>query len=431
MNVRTFSLFAAGCAFFQLTPNATFAADLEIACPPAAALYDKIYNCGGNSIASSYAMTCSNAISLSWNQAQKKVQTLLASNAKNSTHQQGSSEGNAGADYQNAMEILRSQINLMEIYTDRLADYTNSMVDLQTGVDDDSSLDCFSDAYHTIQNIIDQLYDQRENAIRTYMTATALGTTSDLFHANLVDTRPNTLLSATLGSGVDNKGLNQNQSNISAASAKAQAVVSPHGQGKITATGSQSARRTLTLTDTSASVSAGSGTISQTSYSPVSGVVTPTTNSGPSAQTNFSDPTQNSSLGSNQNPKNLDIAGSDIQSLSNYKDLLGIDANSTGSAKLENNARTIASSEQKSTKIGGSINPSRNENGNPTEAGLVANYPGDGSPASTPSVRMAQENAQNTFNSTAMNAGSDANASYSIFERVHKKIGLLAKQRKF
>jgi hypothetical protein len=154
--------------FFVLVPFAAFAEGPGktpakkpklVACPEGAKIEKEIYNCGRNSFPVKLAKVCEKALTRQSEESGHALADLMSelNSSAPGAGAQGASLEDARSRLGLAISNLTTQIHDLQQSADRVARYTLVMIDAPDGVDDETSLDCFSENFHALQDVVTRL----------------------------------------------------------------------------------------------------------------------------------------------------------------------------------------------------------------------------------------------------------------------------------
>lgn len=141
---------------------------LDEACPAPAEFEARILRCGQNEDVAAQAAFCAQEVADSWAAATALILPELQALGKSGN--QSVTEADSKHAYKKALHSIEAQVELMQFYTARLEKYPLAMIDVPGSSGDESSLDCFNDAFHEVQKQIDFLDDEIIQAKKTYET---------------------------------------------------------------------------------------------------------------------------------------------------------------------------------------------------------------------------------------------------------------------
>lgn len=141
---------------------------LDEACPAPAEFEARILRCGQNEDVAAQAAFCAQEVADSWAAATALILPELRALGKNGN--QSVTEADSKHAYKKALHSIEAQVELMQFYTARLEKYPLAMIDVPGSSGDESSLDCFNEAFHSVQKQIDFLDDEIIQAKKTYET---------------------------------------------------------------------------------------------------------------------------------------------------------------------------------------------------------------------------------------------------------------------
>lgn len=128
----------------------------ENPCPKPEKFRQKIYNCGENRLAESYAKACAKdsldtvrSVGIAVDEVMKELQE------KSSSQEKATLDALSRLDL--AIDSLGAQIPFLQKRTSLIASYVSAMIDYPGAENDEESMDCFSEHFHEIQKVVDGL----------------------------------------------------------------------------------------------------------------------------------------------------------------------------------------------------------------------------------------------------------------------------------
>jgi hypothetical protein len=128
---------------------------LPAVCPSHLQMEEFILMCGQNKYVAAQALHCANALSVSWQTAANQLLPALKSRGKQGN--QSELEADALASYWDAVNAVDDQIRQMQQYTAIIEMYPKIMIDAPASTGDKTSLSCFNEAFHQVQEIVTHL----------------------------------------------------------------------------------------------------------------------------------------------------------------------------------------------------------------------------------------------------------------------------------
>lgn len=168
---------------FTINARAENEISIAVSCPSPAQIDPYILMCGHNPYVALQARYCADELVASWTKAaQELVPRLQARGQSGMQHQ---SEDDTRKDYHDAIRAISFQIKQMQYYTALIADYPFVMIDVGGSTGDETSLSCFNEAFHQVQDIVTYLDGEIVRAKKIKKSATALMELSASRHQNL------------------------------------------------------------------------------------------------------------------------------------------------------------------------------------------------------------------------------------------------------
>lgn len=192
-------------AMFALSVNPALGAEesgLAVACPDKSFIRPFIMMCGHNKYVAMQARICGDAVVESWQAASQRLIPMLQSRGKISN--QNISEEDARRNYQDTVNGLIAQIQVMQRYTAVIADYPKVMIDLGNSTGDSTSLSCFNEAFHKVQEIVSYLDDEIIRAKKLRKSTMSLRDLADSRHKTMENSLGSKIVSKPMGG--KNKG---------------------------------------------------------------------------------------------------------------------------------------------------------------------------------------------------------------------------------
>lgn len=159
-----------------VAPKPGFAAE---ACPESGAFRRQIYNCGQNQVAVAEGTACARLLITRAHKRGQELSKLFTSLKSKLGSAQKLSMADTTARLNTAISSLEKQIAELQGYTDRVASYSEQMIDFSNSENDSSSPDCFNDNFHALQKVVDRLDNEiikskeaRETALQMLATST-------------------------------------------------------------------------------------------------------------------------------------------------------------------------------------------------------------------------------------------------------------------
>jgi hypothetical protein len=156
----------------------------ERACPKPSDFKEKIYNCGENRLAEENAKRCSSAslkIVRAAGAALAKAMKDLEANV--STHQQNNTL-DALSRLDQSIDTLGEQISFLQERTKLVASYVSVMIDYPNSKTDEESMGCFSEHFHPIQKIVNEMDKEIINMKLAFKKAEAMAIEVSKRHEN-------------------------------------------------------------------------------------------------------------------------------------------------------------------------------------------------------------------------------------------------------
>lgn len=173
-------------AFFSLSAHA------EIVCASGAAFTKKLMSCDDNKIAGTHATTCKNILLKRAKEKGEALGKLMTELNKFSSSSQKDKMLTAVARLKESANALQDQIEELRENAALLEAYTSEMIDFEDGVDDETSAECFSSAFHVIQNAVDTIDEELKKATAARNQAIKLVELNETNSANLEESMGST-----------------------------------------------------------------------------------------------------------------------------------------------------------------------------------------------------------------------------------------------
>jgi|GEM_PF-3024242 len=149
----------------------------SVSCPTAAQIDPYVMMCGHNRFVALQARYCADELVDSWRNAAQSLVPVLQSRGQ--VRNQSHSEANTSRNYLDAIRSIEEQVVQMQRYTAIVADYPKIMIDLPNSQGDATSLSCFNDAFHQVQEIVTYLDGEIVRAKKVRESAISLMSVSD------------------------------------------------------------------------------------------------------------------------------------------------------------------------------------------------------------------------------------------------------------
>lgn len=121
---------------------------------------NSILSCDDNHLAAQAAQQCGRKLKKRGEEKGKAVAKLMDTLTAALKSSQKQDIQSAMSSLNIALIALDDQIEELQENTELVEKYTKAMIDFPDGVDDSSSAECFNDAFHALQDEVDQLDDQ-------------------------------------------------------------------------------------------------------------------------------------------------------------------------------------------------------------------------------------------------------------------------------
>lgn len=154
-----------------LLPLFTQAAAPLGTCPAASAFLEQIYNCGQNKLVIDYGRACADAQIAASRAQGAKLAAVMAEMGKNLGEAQNRSLVDATKRLQITVRELSRQIQSLQKHTKTVENYTESMIDFADGKDDSTSAECFSENFHGLQKIVNEMDQEILNSKKALQSA--------------------------------------------------------------------------------------------------------------------------------------------------------------------------------------------------------------------------------------------------------------------
>lgn len=153
-------------------------------CPKPQDFKNRIYNCGENLLAEQYAKSCAKDslttvrnVGVALQKAMSDLEKQAASNQKNATL-------DALSRLDLALDSLAAQIPFLQKRTSLVASYVSVMIDYPDAADDEESMDCFSEHFHEIQKVVNEMDAEIVAMKKTYKKAETMAIEVSKRHAD-------------------------------------------------------------------------------------------------------------------------------------------------------------------------------------------------------------------------------------------------------
>lgn len=134
--------------------------------------------CGQNKYIALQARYCANSLTQEWKAAANRLVKIMQPPKQKNKDRQSDAEEKSMRDYQRTIQEVYEQIRAMQKFTAVISEYPKVMIDAPGSTGDSTSLSCFNEAFHQVQDIVSYLDGEIVRAKQIRRSAESLMHTS-------------------------------------------------------------------------------------------------------------------------------------------------------------------------------------------------------------------------------------------------------------